>query len=105
MDDLTNVIILISQILLSQLFPGSCVRLLSAIACELDLDVLCHFDVDQAFVQSKPDKDVFLRCLSKRCGSLSGKILRLKRSRYVLKQASRLWHAHPTSCLKTLGFE
>ena len=30
---------------------SSCVRLLSAIACEYDLD-LCHFDVDQAFVQS-----------------------------------------------------
>ena len=28
---------------------SSCVRLLSAMACELDLDV-CHFDVEQAFV-------------------------------------------------------
>ena len=37
---------------------SSCVRLLSAIACELDLDV-CHFDVEQAFVQSKLDEDVF----------------------------------------------
>ena len=38
----------------------SCVRLLSAIACECDLD-LCHFDVDQAFVQSDLEEDVFLR--------------------------------------------
>ena len=30
---------------------SSCVCLLSAIACECDLD-LCRFDVDQAFVQS-----------------------------------------------------
>ena len=30
---------------------GSCGRLLTAIACILDLD-LCHFDVQQAFVQS-----------------------------------------------------
>ena len=37
---------------------SSCVRLLSAIACELDLDV-CHFDVEQAFVQSKLDEDFF----------------------------------------------
>ena len=37
---------------------SSCVRLLSAIACELDLGV-CHFDVEQAFVQSKLDEDVF----------------------------------------------
>ena len=33
--------------------------LLSVIACELDLD-MCHFDVEQAFVQSKLDEDVFL---------------------------------------------
>ena len=38
---------------------NSCVRLLSAIACECDLDI-CHFDVDQAFVQSDLE-DVFLR--------------------------------------------
>ena len=36
-----------------------CVRLLSAIACEYDLD-LCYFDVDQAFVQSDLEEDVFL---------------------------------------------
>ena len=38
---------------------SSCGRFLSAIACECDLD-LCHFDVDQAFVQSDLDEDVFL---------------------------------------------
>ena len=35
-------------------------RLLGAIACECDLE-LCHFDVDQAFVQSDLEEDVFLR--------------------------------------------
>ena len=62
-------------------------RLLSAIACELDLDV-CHFDVEQAFVQSKLDEDVLLR-LPKGCGRLSGKIVRPKKRFYGLKQASR----------------
>ena len=47
---------------------SSCVRLLSAIACECDLD-LCHFDVDQAFVQSHLGEDIFLR-LPKGCGKL-----------------------------------
>ena len=78
-------------------------RLLSAIACELDLDV-CHFDVEQAFVQSKLDDDVFLR-LPRGCGRLSGKVVRLNKSLYGLKQASRSWHAHLTTCLKTLGFQ
>ena len=53
-------------------------RLLSAIACELDLDV-CHFDVEQAFVQSKLDEDVFLR-LARGYGHLSGKVVRLNKS-------------------------
>ena len=61
---------------------SSCVRLLSAIACECDLD-LCHFDVDQAFVQSDLE-DVFLR-LPKGCGDLSGKVVRLNKSLYGLK--------------------
>ena len=57
---------------------SSCVRLLSAIACELDLDV-CHFDVEQAFVQSKLDEDVFLR-LPRGCGRLSGKVVQLNKN-------------------------
>ena len=72
------------------------------IACECDLD-LCHFDVDQAFVQSDLE-DVFLR-LPKGCGDLSRKVVRLNKSLYGLKQASRTWHAHLTTCLKRLGFE
>ena len=81
---------------------SSCVRLLSAIACECDLD-LCHFDLNQAFVQSDLEEDVFLR-LPKGCGDFSGKVVRLNKSLYGLKQASRTWHAHLT-CLKRLGFE
>ena len=63
-----------------------------------------QFDVKQAFVQSKLDEDVFLR-LPKGCGSLSGKIVRLNKSLYGLKQASRSWHAHLITCLKTLGVQ
>ena len=83
---------------------SSCVRLLNAIACEYDLD-LCHFAVDQAFVQSHLDEDVFLRCLSKGCDKLSSKVVRLNKSLYGLKQASRTWHAPLTTCLQRLGFE
>ena len=81
---------------------SSCVRLLSAIACELDLDA-CHFDVEQAVVQSKLDEDVFLRS-PQGCGTLSAKIVRLNKSLYGLKQASRSWHAYLPSYLKTIGF-
>ena len=82
---------------------SSCVRLLSAIAYECDLDI-CHFDVDQAFVQSRLDENVFLR-LPRGCGKMSGKVVRLNKSLFGLKQASRTWHAHLTTCLLRLGFE
>ena len=55
-------------------------RLLSAIACDLDLD-LCNFNADQIFVQPKVDNDIFPRLL-KGCGSLSGKLVRLSKSMY-----------------------
>ena len=80
-----------------------CVRLLSAIASECDLD-LCHFDVDQAFVQSRLDDNVFRR-LPRGCGKMSGKVVRLNKSLYGLKQASRICHAHLTTCLLRLCFE
>ena len=65
---------------------------------------MCHFDVEQAFVQSKLDEDVFLR-LPRGCGRLSGKVVRLNKCLYGLKQASRSWHAYLTTCLNTLGFQ
>ena len=39
------------------------------------------------------------------CGEMSGKILRLNRSLYGLKQASRSWHNHHITHMKSLGFE
>ena len=71
-------------------------------ACELDLD-LCHFDIEQVFVQSDLKENVFVR-LPQGCGSLSGERVRMNKSLHGLKQASSQWHAHLTRCLVTLGF-
>lgn len=79
------------------------IRLLAAIACELELD-LCHFDAEQAFVQSELSEDVYMR-LPKGCGSMSGKVVKLCRSLYGLKQASRQWHHHLVRGMRGLGFE
>ena len=78
------------------------VRWLTAMACELEL-ALCHFDIEQAFVQSDLKKNVFMR-LPQGCGRLSGKMVRLTKSLYGLKQGSGQWHAHLTRCLQALGF-
>ena len=79
------------------------IRLLAALACELDLD-LCHFDAEQAFVQSGLDEVMYIR-LPPRCGALSGKVVRLRRSLYGLNQAPRTWHYHLVRGTKTLGFD
>ena len=79
------------------------IRLPAALACELDFD-LCHFDAEQAFVQSDLDEVVYIR-LPPGCGALSGKVVRLRRSLYSLKQASRTCHYHLVRGIKALGFE
>lgn len=79
------------------------IRLLAAIACDLDWDFV-HFDATQAFVQSPLEEDIYIR-LPKSCGSLSGKVVKLARSLYGLKQASRTWHYHLVAGMRSLGFE
>ena len=79
------------------------IRLLAALACELDLD-LYHFGAEQVFVQSDLDEVVYIR-LPLGWGALSSKMVRLRRSLYGLKQASRTWHYHLVRGLKALGFE
>ena len=39
------------------------------------------------------------------CGEISGKIIRLNRSLYGLKQASRSWQNHIITHMKSLEFE
>ena len=81
------------------------IRLLAALACELDLDY-CHFDAEQAFVQSDLDEVVYIR-LPPGCGALSGKVVRLRRSLelYGLNQALRTWPYQLVRGIKALGFE
>ena len=65
---------------------ASCFRLLGAIVCELGLD-LCHFDAEQAFMQSTLENIAFIRLLQG-CMKMSGKVVRLNRSLHGLKQDS-----------------
>ena len=83
--------------------PVASIRLLATIACEFGWD-LCHFDAEQAFVQSKLDEVVFIR-LPPGCDELSGKVVKLGRSLYGLRQSSQTWHNHLMRGFKCLGFE
>ena len=81
----------------------SCIRMMAAIACELPLDLL-YFDVQQAFVQDELQELVLMR-MPQGCGDLSGKVTHLNRSLCGLKQASRSWHRHLVTRLKSVSFE
>ena len=59
-------------------------RLVAAMTCKLDGD-LGHLDIDQALFQSELDIEICLR-LPPGCGRLSGKVVRLNKSLYGLRQ-------------------
>ena len=75
---------------------------MAALTCELDLE-LCHFDIDEAFVRADLAEDVYMR-LPQGCGSLSGEVVKLSKSLYDLRQASRECYALLKKCLLALGF-
>ena len=54
------------------------IRLLVALACKYDLEFL-HFNIEQAFVQSELDHEVFMK-LPPGCESMTGKVVRLDKS-------------------------
>ena len=62
----------------------------------------CHFDVDQAFVRADLKENVFM-ALPEGCGALSGKIVKLNKSFYGLRQASRQWYAMVNKCFWLWG--
>ncbi|CAB1118601.1 unnamed protein product [Ectocarpus sp. CCAP 1310/34] len=79
------------------------IRLLVALACKYDLEYL-HFDIEQAFVQSELDHEVFMK-LPPGCESMAGKVVRLDKILYGLRQASRTIHWRLVSDLKRIGFK
>ena len=64
------------------------VRILFAVANELGYPVH-HFDTAQAFTQAELDCTVYMK-LPQGCGSLSGKIVRLEKALYGLRQSGLL---------------
>ena len=66
------------------------VKMIGGVANEKGLSVY-HLDVSQAFVQAPLKEEIFMR-LPPGFGELSGKIVRLLKCQYGLKQAGREWH-------------
>ena len=63
------------------------VKMIAVAANALGLPVF-HLDVSQAFVQAPLEKEIYMR-LPRGCGKLSGRIVKLLKCQYGLKQADR----------------
>ena len=81
-----------------------CVRLLAAVVCEQNLEIF-HLDTERAFVNSEMGNghDVYMG-LPKGCESMRGLVVKLAKSLYGLKQATRQWHAHLRRYMLVLEF-
>ena len=65
---------------------------------------LHHLDIAQAFVQAPLDGEIYMK-LPSGCGAWTGKIVRLNKSLYGLKQASLAFNKLLSEKLIKLGFE
>ena len=76
------------------------------IMCVLAVRLKLHFhhlDVDTAFLNGPLEEELYMR-MPEGSGSLTGKIVRLRRSIYGLKQASRVWNELLDAELKKIGY-
>ena len=79
------------------------VRIGFAIVAHLDLNVY-QFDVQTAFLNGKLKEEIYMR-VPKGISNQAGKVCKLDRAIYGLKQACRTFNAHLNSPLEAMGFE
>ena len=80
------------------------VKMIAVIVNEKGLPVF-HLDVSQAFVQAPLEEKTYM-FLPPGCGELSGKVVKLLKCQYGLKQAGREWHLHLVTWLvEKIGME
>lgn len=80
-------------------------RMLFALSVQLGLDVT-HLDVTTAFLNGELDETVYMHkpdCFSS--PECDGKVLKLKKAIYGLKQSSRAWYRRVDDCLVSIGYK
>ena len=78
-------------------------RTLCALATALDLNMGCA-DVETAYLHADLDHPIFIEAPEFFQEFKKGTILRLHKAVYGLKQSARLWNAHLTAKLVSIGF-
>ncbi|KAM0792124.1 hypothetical protein ACM66B_004826 [Microbotryomycetes sp. NB124-2] len=79
------------------------IRLLIALAAAQGWPII-QADVDKAYLHGDLDEDLYLR-IPQGVHGLQGKVLKLQRSLYGLKQADRTWNQKLNTSLEQLGFK
>ena len=78
------------------------IRTLLAVACQDDMN-LTQLDVETAFLNGPLDEVIYMR-LPEGVGSDTGRVVRLRKGLYGLKQASRQWYKALDAVLLAMGF-
>jgi hypothetical protein len=89
------------------------VRMVAAVACLEDWELDC-FDATRAFLWGELEEEIYMRLpdgfelpgdfqLPEGCSSVEGIVMRLLRSIYGLKQASRVWYKKFSGILERIG--
>jgi hypothetical protein len=87
----------------SPVIRQSSLRTLLSIAASQDLEIQ-HGDIDTAFLVPTLKEAIYLKPIEG-MNVPDGKVLKLLKCIYGLKQASREWYIHFTNILKSLGFQ
>ena len=78
------------------------IRALLSVACKDDMN-LTHLDVDTAFLNGELEEEIYMRLPEGLRGD-SGRVVRLRKGLYGLKQASRQWYKALDKVLVAIGF-
>lgn len=88
----------------SPVVKHSTLRMLFALSVQWDMDIT-HLDVTTAFLNGHLKENIYMKIPEGFVNKSTGKVLKLKRAIYGLKQSSLVWYEKVKDCLLNFGFE
>lgn len=88
----------------SPVVKHSTLRLLFALSVQWDMDI-SHLDVTTAFLNGHLKENIYMCIPEGFVNKQVGKVLKLKRAIYGLKQSSLIWYEKVKDCLLNFGFK
>lgn len=88
----------------SPVVKHSTLRMLFALSVQIGMDIT-HLDVNTAFLNGYLKEDIYMTIPDGFIGECRGKVLKLKRAIYGLKQSSLVWYEKVKNLLCNIGFK